>query len=109
MVWDPTTPAFFFGKRSAQGAQRPEARGIPARRDETAQRARQGSPVAKRRAQPLLCETSRPQLNKGWVRSRCSVTSRICERSLTRTQPRGSSSSKIRKTRAPGLRMSSWA
>ena len=41
------------GKRSAQGAQRPEARGIPARRVETAQRARQGSPVAKRRAQTL--------------------------------------------------------
>ena len=38
------------GKRSAQRAKRTEARGIPARRDETAQRARQGSPVAKRRA-----------------------------------------------------------
>ena len=33
---------------------RAEARGIPARRGETAQRARQGSPVAKRRAQPSL-------------------------------------------------------
>ena len=39
------------GKRSAQRAKRAEARGIPARRAETAQRARQGSPVAKRRAQ----------------------------------------------------------
>ena len=42
--------------RRASGArserQRTEARGIPARRVETAQRARQGSPVAKRRAQP---------------------------------------------------------
>ena len=41
--------------RRASGArserQRTEARGIPARRGETAQRARQGSPVAKRRAQ----------------------------------------------------------
>ena len=40
--------------RQRRRAQRPkgaEARGIPARRAETAQRARQGSPVAKRRAQ----------------------------------------------------------
>ena len=40
------------GKRSAQRPKGAEARGIPARRVETAQRARQGSPVAKRRAQP---------------------------------------------------------
>ena len=40
------------GKRSAQRPKGAEARGIPARRGETAQRARQGSPVAKRRAQP---------------------------------------------------------
>ena len=39
------------GKRSAQRPKGAEARGIPARRAETAQRARQGSPVAKRRAQ----------------------------------------------------------
>ena len=39
------------GKRSAQRPKGAEARGIPARRGETAQRARQGSPVAKRRAQ----------------------------------------------------------
>ena len=39
------------GKRSAQRPKGAEARGIPARRVETAQRARQGSPVAKRRAQ----------------------------------------------------------
>ena len=38
------------GKGTAQRAQRVEARGIPARRDETGKRARQGSPVAKRRA-----------------------------------------------------------
>ncbi len=39
------------GKRSAQRPKGAEARGIPARRGETAKRARQGSPVAKRRAQ----------------------------------------------------------
>ena len=39
---------------------RAEARGIPARRVETAQRARQGSPVAKRRAQPFPCMLHRP-------------------------------------------------
>ena len=41
-------------RRASDSAQRPEgaeARGIPARRGETAQRARQGSPAAKRRAQ----------------------------------------------------------
>ena len=37
-------------KRSAERAQRTEARGIPARRAKTAKRAWQGSPVAKRRA-----------------------------------------------------------
>ena len=39
------------GKRSTQRAERAKARGIPARRGETAQRARQGCPAAKRRAQ----------------------------------------------------------
>ena len=39
------------GKRSTQRAERVKAQGIPARRGETAQRARQGRPAAKRRAQ----------------------------------------------------------
>ena len=58
------------GKRSAQRPKGAEARGIPARRVETAQRARQGSPVAKRRAQTPRRDTrTRNQLRHHHHRS----------------------------------------
>jgi len=56
-------------KRSAERAQRTEARGIPARRAETAQRARQGSPVAKRRARIHLMDR-REQQERGQHRQK---------------------------------------
>ena len=96
----PRCAVCFLGKQRAQGAQRPEARGIPARRVETAQRARQGSPVAKRRAQSLCCIGDLSQSNRacshhahnGWERTRSSASSRMRVRSCTRAGPRGSSS-----------------